>query len=206
VIVGLRKRIDTLISIDTGSAAVAEAALNAGADVVNDIYAGRQDAALFEVTARRGAAIILMHMQGRPATMQNKPVYADVVAEVIAFLGSRIDAAAEAGIAKQRILVDPGIGFGKTLVHNLALLQGLKEFESLGRPIVVGVSRKGFIGSITNESIESGRPIGTAAAVAWSAANGADVLRVHDVAAMAQVVHMIEAIQPKDRAGFSGIR
>jgi len=195
IIRGLRNRTDAVISIDTGLAAVAEAAIDSGANVINDIYGGTQDPGLLEVAARRGVPVILMHMQGRPATMQVNPQYGDVMQEVMAFLAERTDAAVAAGVARWRILVDPGIGFGKTLAHNLELLRRLGEMRSLGRPVVVGVSRKGFIGKVTGETVESGRPFGTAGAVAFAAANGADVLRVHDVAGMSQVVRMIEAIQ-----------
>jgi dihydropteroate synthase len=145
-------------------------------------------------------------MQGRPANMQENPQYGDVTAEVIAFLRERVSAATAAGIIPERILLDPGIGFGKTIVHNLELLRRLPEMRSLGRPVVVGVSRKGFIGKVTGEAVGAGRPFGTAAAVAFAAANGADVSRVHDVRAMSQVVRMIEAIQNSGREtpDFSG--
>jgi dihydropteroate synthase len=184
------------VSIDTTRAAVAEAALDAGADLVNDISAGRDDPALLPLAARRGVPVILMHMQGTPATMQLNPSYQDVVAEVQAFLRERIAAARSVGIDADRVLVDPGIGFGKTVAHNLELLRRLAEFQALGRPVVLGTSRKGFIGKITGETdASSGRLFGTAASVAWGAANGAAVLRVHDVGAMAQVVRMVRAIQ-----------
>lgn len=197
VIQAFRHRVNAIVSIDTTRASVAEAALDAGASVINDISAGRDDPDLLPLAARRGAPVILMHMQGTPATMQANPTYSDVVSEVLAFLHDRIEAAAAAGVEKSRILVDPGIGFGKTVDHNLELLGRLGEFKGLGRPIVVGVSRKGFIGRITGEDLASGRPFGTAAAVAWAVANGADLLRVHDVGAMSQVLRMIEAIQSK---------
>ncbi len=195
VIRGLRDRTDAVISIDTGLAAVAEAAIDSGANVINDIYGGTLDPKLLEVAADRGVPLVLMHMQGRPESMQKDPHYGDVTGEIVTFLLERLDAAVSAGVDIGRILVDPGIGFGKTLAHNMELLRRLPEMRSLGRPLVVGVSRKGFIGRITEESLESGRPMGTAAAVAYAAANGADVLRVHDVGAMSQVVRVIEAIQ-----------
>lgn len=195
VIGALRDRISTVLSIDTSSAAVAEAAMDAGAHIVNDVSAGRADPGLLPLVARRGGPIILMHMQGRPADMQINPTYDDVVAEVIAFLSERVQAAISAGVQADMILVDPGIGFGKTVEHNLELLRRLREFRSLGRPVVVGTSRKAFIGKLTGEDAASGRAFGTAATVAWSVTNRADLLRVHDVGPMSQVLRMIEAIQ-----------
>lgn len=195
VIRALANQIPALLSIDTTRAAVAEAALDAGAHLVNDISGGLDDPALLPMVARRAVPVVLMHMQGTPATMQVNPTYADVVSEIKQFLRDRVAAAEAVGIDPARILIDPGIGFGKRMGHNLELLRRLAEFTSLRRPMVVGVSRKGFIGRITGEDLPSGRRFGTAAAVAWSAANGAAIVRVHDVAPMAQVVRMIEAIQ-----------
>lgn len=190
----VRHGLSTVLSIDTTRASVAEAALDEGAHLVNDISAGRDDAGMFPLVARRNAPIVLMHMQGTPATMQADPTYDDVTRQTIDFLRERCAAAEAAGVASHRILVDPGIGFGKTMTHNLELLRRQKEFESLGRPIVIGASRKGFIGRITNEPDPSHRLFGTTACVAWSVANGAAMVRVHDVGAMSQVVRMIEAI------------
>ena len=194
--------IDSVLSIDTSRSAVAEAALDAGAHLVNDIFAGRDDPQMLPLAARRGVPVVLMHMQGRPATMQVNPVYQDVVAESLGFLRGRVAAALDAGVASSKLLIDPGIGFGKTMSHNLELIRRLKEFAEVGFPMVVGVSRKGFIGRITGESISSGRQFGTAAAVAWAVANGAGIVRVHDVEPMAQVVRMIEAIQTGRGADF----
>ena len=192
------ERIATLpatISIDTTRAAVAQAVLDAGAAVVNDISAGRDDPALLPLVAQRGCPIILMHMQGTPATMQQAPHYQDVVAEVAAFLRERVEAAAAAGVDRGRILIDPGIGFGKLLTHNLELLRRQRELiDAVGRPAVIGTSRKGFIGKITGVEQPDQRLFGTAAAVAWTVANGAAVVRVHDVKAMQQVVAMTRAI------------
>ena len=195
VIRTLRDRTSTVLSIDTSSAAVAGAAIDAGAHIVNDVFAGRADPALLPLVARRGLPIILMHMQGRPADMQINPTYDDVVADVIAFLRQSIESAASLGVEANKILIDPGIGFGKTVEHNLELLRRLGELKTLRRPLVVGTSRKAFIGRITGEDAASGRVFGTAATVAWSATNRADLLRVHDVGPMSQVVRMIEAIQ-----------
>ena len=182
------------ISIDTTRAAVAEAALDAGAAIVNDISAGRDDAELLPLVARRGAPVVLMHMQGTPLTMQDAPSYQDVVAETIQFLRERVAAAQAVGIELSKILLDPGIGFGKTMEHNLELLRRQREFLALGRPVVIGTSRKGFIGRITGESEPSKRLFGTAASVAFCVANGAAIVRVHDVGPMVQVVRMTRAI------------
>jgi dihydropteroate synthase len=191
----IRQRVRVVLSIDTTLASVAEAALDAGVDVVNDISAGRDDPGMLPLVARRAAPIILMHMQGEPATMQHAPVYRDVTAEVSQFLADRIEAARAAGIAAGHILVDPGIGFGKTDEHNLRLLHDLAVLARLGKPVVIGTSRKGFVGRTTGEPAASGRRFGTAATVAWAAANRTGVVRVHDVEPMAQVLRMIRAIQ-----------
>jgi dihydropteroate synthase len=195
VIRALANEVPALLSIDTTRAAVAEAALDAGARLVNDISGGLDDPALLPLVARRGVPVVLMHMQGTPATMQVNPAYGDVAGEIRQFLEARVAAAESAGIDRARVLIDPGIGFGKRMGHNLELIRRLGEFTSLGRPMVVGVSRKGFIGRITGEDLASGRRFGTAAAVAWTVAHGAAVVRVHDVGPMAQVVRMIEAIK-----------
>jgi dihydropteroate synthase len=191
----LRKRVPVILSIDTTRAAVARFALDGGFDVVNDISAGRDDAGLLSLVGGYGAPIILMHMQGEPATMQMKPGYADVTAEVSRFFEERIIAARNAGIASNKILLDPGIGFGKSLEHNLQLLRDLHVPIKTGFPLVVGTSRKGFIEKITGETAESGRLFGTAASIAWAIAQGAAVVRVHDVGPMARVAKMIAAIR-----------
>jgi dihydropteroate synthase len=182
-----------VISIDTTRAAVAEAALKAGACVINDITAATDDP-LMPAVMRAARAIVLMHMQGRPQTMQEDPHYADVVTEVEACLLSRALALEEAGIDRRYILLDPGIGFGKTTAHNLQLLRALPRLAGHGYPIFVGVSRKRFIGAITGEPVASRRLMGTAAAVAWAVAAGASAVRVHDVPEMAQVVAMTRAL------------
>jgi dihydropteroate synthase len=191
----LRAAAPVVLSIDTTLASVAEAALEADFDVVNDISAGRDDPRMFALVAERKVPIILMHMQGTPATMQLEPRYQDVTREVRQFLAERAAAAQRAGIAADQILLDPGIGFGKTAEHNLQLLRDISLLASDGRPVVVGASRKGFIGAITGEPAEGGRPFGTAATGAWSVANRAAVVRVHDVAPMSQVVRMVQAIR-----------
>jgi dihydropteroate synthase len=183
-----------IVSIDTTRAAVAEAALDAGAGMVNDVSAGRDDAAMLPLVGRRGVPVVLMHMLGTPATMQDKPTYRDVMGEVIEFLRERVGIAQAAGIDLSKILLDPGIGFGKTMSHNLELIRRQRELTALGRPTVIGTSRKGFIGRITGESEPSKRLFGTAASVAWAVANAAGIVRVHDVEPMRQVVAMTRAI------------
>ncbi len=169
------------ISIDTSKAAVAAAAIDAGATIVNDVTALRAEPELAGLCAERGVDVALMHMQGTPRTMQDSPSYDDVVDDVRAFLAERIEFATSQGIAEERIWVDPGIGFGKTVEHNLELVRRLAELRELGRPVVIGTSRKSFIGRITGREAD-GRIGGTIAANALSLANGADLLRVHDVA------------------------
>jgi dihydropteroate synthase len=202
VLRAIRPHVPVIVSIDTTLAPVAAAALDCGADAVNDISAGRDDPAMFELVARRRVPMILMHMQGQPATMQTNPIYQDVVEEVRSFLASRIAAAVAAGVAEGAILVDPGFGFGKTVAHNLELLRRIGDFASLGRPIVVGTSRKGFLARITSD-LTAERLFGTAASVAWAIANRAGVVRVHDVGPMSQVVHTIRAIQTGEPAIFA---
>ena len=183
-----------VLSIDTTRAAVARAALDAGAHMINDISAAADDPAMLPLAADRRVPIVLMHMQGQPATMQANPTYKDVVQEVKAFLLRRVELAIEAGVARQRILLDPGIGFGKTAAHNFELLRNLKALADLGYPLVLGTSRKGFIGRISGEAEPAARLFGTAATVAWCVANGAGIVRVHDVEPMAKVVKMVRAI------------
>jgi dihydropteroate synthase len=195
VITAITREMRIAVSIDTTRAAVAAAALDAGACLVNDISAGRDDPALLPLIANRHVPIVLMHMQQTPATMQDNPRYSDVVVEVGKFLFERAGYAQTAGVDPADVLIDPGIGFGKTVEHNLQLLHGLAELAALGKPIVVGTSRKGFIGKITGETLPAERVFGTAATVAWAAANGAAVVRVHEVAEMNKVVSMIRAIR-----------
>jgi len=181
------------VSIDTSKLAVAEAALDAGATIVNDVTALRAEPELAELCADREATVVLMHMQGNPRTMQADPSYEDVVDDVKAFLSERIEVANAAGVATGRIWLDPGIGFGKTLEHNLELLRRLGELRELGRPLVVGTSRKSFIGKVDGSDADE-RIGGTIASSIYAAAQGADVLRVHDVAEMAQAVRVAAAI------------
>jgi dihydropteroate synthase len=191
----LRLELPVVLSIDTTREAVALAALDAGANLVNDISAGRDDPALLPLVARRRVPIILMHMQGTPATMQINPTYSDVVGEVSAFLRDRIRYAESIGVDPADVLIDPGIGFGKTVEQNLELLRRMPELAAIDRPLVIGTSRKGFIGKITGETDVTRRLFGTAATVAWSVAHGAGIVRVHDVEPMTRVVRMIQAIR-----------
>jgi len=181
------------ISIDTSKARVAEAALDAGAEIVNDVAALRSDPALAGLCAERGCGVVLMHMQGTPRTMQENPTYDDVVDDVKAFLAERIEFVIGEGIAEDRIWVDPGIGFGKTVRHNLELLRRLGELRELGRPIVVGASRKRFIGTLTGREVDD-RLGGTIASNVLAMKAGADVLRVHDVAEVRQALVVADAV------------
>jgi dihydropteroate synthase len=183
----------TELSIDTTHAAVADAAIGIGAVMVNDVSAGRDDPELFGLVADRGVAVCLMHMRGQPRDMQDDPTYEDVVGEVIGFLEGRIDAAVRAGVREDRILVDPGVGFGKTLAHNLALVAGLERIRAIGRPVVVGLSRKGMIGLLTGRPIE-GRMAGSLGGGLAAIVHGADVLRVHDVAETVDALRVWTAI------------
>ncbi len=180
IIEGIRKRSDVLISVDTVKSAVAEEALAVGATIVNDISALRFDAAMAGVAAAGNAYVILMHMQGMPATMQNRPEYKDVVNEVREFLAERIRAAESAGIPRGRVIIDPGIGFGKRLIHSLELLRNVERFADLGPPVLIGASRKSFLGEILDLPAEE-RLEGTLAVHAVAVAHGADLIRVHDV-------------------------
>ena len=183
---------DVPVSIDTRKPAVARAALEGGASIVNDVSAGA-DPAMFGVVGEADAGMVLMHMKGEPKTMQDDPSYYDVVAEVRGFLGDRVEAAVEAGIDLERLCIDPGIGFGKTLEHNLTILRDIRAFHHLGVPVLVGPSRKRFIGTLTDTDVDD-RIEGTAGVVAWCAAEGVDIIRVHDVKEMTRVVRVVDAI------------
>ena len=193
VIGALRKRTTCLLSVDTTKAAVARAALDSGADIVNDTSAFRFDPAMPGEVARSGAGVILMHMQGTPLTMQRSPRYGDLLDEIRAFLGERIRMAEAAGIPRERIVVDPGIGFGKTFEDNLALLRRQEVFHELGRPLLLGFSRKAFLGRLLGLPPEE-RLEGTIAAAVLSVERGAHILRVHDVGPVVRAVRAAEAI------------
>jgi dihydropteroate synthase len=192
VVEGLRG-VECEISVDTSKAPVAAAALDAGATIVNDVTALRGDPEMAPLCAERGPTVVLMHMLGEPRTMQEDPRYDDVVAEVKAFLAERLTAAVAAGIAEERVWLDPGIGFGKTADHNIELLRRLGELHALGRPLVIGTSRKSFIGRVDG-SAAGERLGGTIASSVLAAAEGAEVLRVHDVAEMRQALTVAAAI------------
>ncbi len=174
---------DAQLSVDTSKVAVARAALDAGASCVNDVTAFRSEPAMAALVAERGADCCLMHMRGEPRTMQDDPRYDDVVSEVKAFLEERLTFAVREGVAEERIHLDPGIGFGKTVEHNLELMRRLDEIAALGRPVMIGVSRKAFLGRITGRSVED-RVAATVAASVLAWERGAAMLRVHDVAAV----------------------
>jgi dihydropteroate synthase len=194
VIEGLVKaRPGTSLSVDTRKPEVARAALDAGASVVNDIAGGRNDA-LLETVSRAGAGVVLMHMLGEPKTMQDDPRYDDVVAEVHEFLRERIEAAVFAGIPEERICIDPGIGFGKTVDHNLALLRAVPALRLLGAAVMVGASRKGLIGTLTGVEDPAARLEGSLALAVLAAAHGADLVRVHDVEATVRALKVADAV------------
>ncbi|RMH35286.1 MAG: dihydropteroate synthase [Nitrospirae bacterium] len=182
------------LSIDTQKAAVARVALDHGVAIVNDISALRADAAMAQLVAESGAGVVLMHMQGEPGTMQQAPKYADVIQEVKAFLAQRLMMAEQAGIQRDQIVLDPGIGFGKNTTHNCLLVAHLDAFLELGRPLLIGVSRKTFIGRILGKPVED-RLFGTAGAVAVAVLHGAGIVRVHDVRAMTDVVNVVRALR-----------
>jgi dihydropteroate synthase len=186
-------RVDAVISVDTRRPEVASEALRAGAQVVNDVTGGR-DPRLLEVTRDAGAGLVLMHMLGEPKTMQDDPRYDDVVEEVHEYLRERVEAAVFAGVAAEALAVDPGIGFGKNLEHNLALLRSLEDFTDLDAALMVGVSRKRFLGALTGVERAKDRLEGSLAAATWAAAHGADVVRVHDVLATRRALAVVDAL------------
>ncbi len=193
VIKALREKTDVPISIDAKDVEVARAALDAGASIINDITA-LSDERMAELAGERGVGVILMHMLGTPATMQGEPKYQDVVAEVLEYLLNRANRAERHGVTKENIFIDPGIGFGKTLQHNLSLLKNIDKFVASGYRVLVGTSRKSFIGKITGQKDPAKRIFGTAATVALCAAAGVSILRVHDVAEMIDVAKVAKII------------
>lgn len=182
------------ISIDTYHAATAEAALEAGASIVNDITALRGDGRMAEVVARAGCPVVLMHMLGEPKTMQRSPRYDDVVAEVREFLAGRTEAAISAGVDAENVILDPGLGFGKTLEHNLALIENLDAIAGLGYPVLFGASRKSFIGRVCGVEEASERVFGTVAASVLAYERGATIFRVHDVRANREALEVAAAV------------
>ncbi len=184
-----------VVSVDTTLAAVAQFALDSGAAVINDVSAGREDAAMLPLAARHGCPIILMHMLGEPATMQKAPHYDDVVGEVKSFFSQRTAAAVSVGVKSDRIILDPGIGFGKTIQHNLTLLARTAELAALGCPLMIGVSRKRFIGEITGAADPAERVWGSMAAAVTCYERGATIFRVHDVAPTVAALKIAAAIE-----------
>ena len=198
VVRGLRREIGAPISIDTYKSSIARAALDAGADIVNDISALRFDPAMVSLIAAEKVPVVLMHMQGTPRTMQHEPHYDDVTREVRDFLAAQLYEAMDGGVAPESIILDPGIGFGKTIEHNLQLLRGLPAVAALGQPLLVGVSRKAFIGRILG--LEADRRLeGSLAAAVAAVSAGANIVRVHDVAETCKAIRVADAI----RFGFS---
>ncbi len=192
VIAGIRRHSAVPLSIDTTKATVAAEAIAAGADIINDISALEADADMVNVASASGAGVVLMHMQGTPRTMQDDPVYDNVVRDVGRYLAARIDFAELQGVSRDRLVIDPGIGFGKTVEHNLELLRNLPDLESAGRPLLVGASRKSFIGKITGHTQTAHRLAGSLGIAAWSITNGAHILRVHDVLDTCDVCRMLD--------------
>ena len=193
VIKKLATAVKVPISIDTTKPEVARAALAAGATIVNDIKANRQDSEMFELVAETGAGYVCMHMQGMPETMQSNPTYADVVAEVAEFFRERIQRLQACGVRSEQIILDPGIGFGKTVNHNLQLLGALQRFTGLGRPVMLGASRKAFIGKFSGTELASRLPGSLACAVLAVRAR-VQIIRAHDVAETVQAIRVAEAI------------
>ena len=187
------KRHDALVSVDTYRAAVAAAALDAGAAMVNDISALRFDPGMAPLLAERGAAVVLMHMQGTPRTMQQAPAYHHVIDDIYGFLHERLHAAVQAGIERQHIVLDPGFGFGKTVAHNLDLLRGLDHLSALGQPLLAGTSRKSFLGHLLRRPVGD-RLAGSLASALWAAQCGAALVRAHDVGATVQALALLDAL------------
>lgn len=200
VIQGLAADCDAVISIDTSKAAVAEAALEAGALIINDISALRGDPGMAALAARSGAGLILMHMLGSPKTMQANPVYQDVVAEVRDFLAAQAQEAVSAGVEKNRIVVDPGIGFGKTLEHNLLLIRRLAALAALGYPVLLGASRKTFLGKITGQEVPALRRWSSWGVHLLGAALGAHIVRVHEVEGLKEALMVADAVMRAEEA------
>lgn len=203
VIERLRRQVTVPLSVDTYKADVARAALDAGADIVNDVWGLRMDPEMKRLVAARGAPIIIMHNRSKPKDLDQSErlggryvgvEYADLLGDIIRELREQVEIGLDAGIRPEQIIIDPGIGFGKTLEHNLAILERLEEFRGLGRPIVLGTSRKKFIGAVLDIPVPEERVDGTAATVALGIERGASVVRVHDVKRMAQVARMTDAI------------
>lgn len=187
------------ISVDTMKPAVARAAIAAGACIVNDVAANRADPEMWRIVAETGAAYVVMHMQGTPLTMQDRPAYADVVGVVGEFFDDRLQRLADCGVAAEQVILDPGLGFGKTAEHNLQLLAGLGSFTKWNRPLLLGVSRKSFIARVAAATATASRLPGSLASVCWGIQSGGNIVRTHDVAETKQAVRMTEAILARKR-------
>jgi dihydropteroate synthase len=194
VIQAIRQQLSIPISVDTTRAAVAAAAIAAGADLVNDVSGGTYDPAMLPTVARLGVPMVLMHLRGNPQTMQQLTTYTDLIGEIYQVLEQRVEAAVSAGVARELIAIDPGIGFAKTAAQNIEILRQLSRFRSLGCPLLVGPSRKQFIGYVLDQPQPQDRIWGTAAACCAAISGGADLIRIHDGAPMWQVCRMADAI------------
>jgi dihydropteroate synthase len=194
VIENIRKHSNIPISIDTMKAEVARQALEAGANIINDVSAFEADEKMVEVAAQTNAGSVFMHMRGTPKTMQKDPSYANVVQEVILYLENRLNFAAQHGINRNQVVIDPGIGFGKTQEHNLALMRGLPEFSKSGCPVLVGASRKSFIGQLLGRNDPAQRLFGSLGAAAWATLHNAHILRVHDIIETCDVCRMLDTL------------
>jgi len=192
-------RISIPVSIDTMKPAVARAAIEAGASIVNDVAGHRDDRAMWQVVRETKAAYVLMHMQGTPQTMQRHPRYENVTRDVSKFYDERLIRLRECGVSSEQLILDPGIGFGKTCEHNLELLAGLSHFRTYQRPVMIGASRKGFIGQVTGAKESAERLPGSLACACAAVQGGAQIIRTHDVAATRQALRMTEAIQARQK-------
>ncbi|MGH8104134.1 MAG: dihydropteroate synthase [bacterium] len=201
VIEGIRKRSRVPISIDTYKSEVAATALDAGADMINDVSGLQMDPRMPEVAARHAAPVVINHMKGTPQNMQQNPEYGDLIGEITGFFRDKFRILAEAGVPRERIIVDPGLGFGKSFQHNLEVIHRLKEFQSLGCPVLVGPSRKSFVGHYAGDLPPVERLEGTIAAAVLCTLNGANILRVHDVKACVRAIRLTEAYM---RQGVKG--
>jgi dihydropteroate synthase len=195
VVEEVARRVPVAVSIDTQKPAVARAALEAGASLVNDVGANREDPGMWQTVAQAGAGYVLMHMQGTPRTMQHQAAYRDVVAEVGRFFEDRLCRLQASGVRAEQVALDVGIGFGKTVEHNLQLLAQLERFKEWERPLLLGVSRKSFIGKITGEADPMKRLPGSLAAATWAVLAGVHIVRAHDVAATCQALRLVETIR-----------
>jgi dihydropteroate synthase len=205
VIEGLAGQVTVPISIDTMKPSVARAALRAGASIVNDVAANRADDAMWRAVAGTGAGYVAMHMQGTPQTMQSAPAYQNVVAEVAAFFEDRLARLEQSGVGREQVVLDPGLGFGKTVEHNLQLLAQLGSFTRWNRPLLLGASRKSFIAQVAGEAGVAERLPGSLACACWGAQQGVNIVRTHDVAATRQALRVSEAILARRSGGSASV-